>query len=91
VHSFRFLILQEVVPKSVGSSLMLLLQLSSLLLSTNSYVKFMCLLIPLSSSSSPFLITGLLLNQWCISPLRLEISYCRTFLIMCDDRSPGAC
>jgi hypothetical protein len=26
----------------------------------------------------------LLLNQWCTPPLRLQISDCSTFLIMCD-------
>jgi hypothetical protein len=24
------------------------------------------------------------LNQWCIPPLSLQVSDCRTFLIMCD-------
>ena len=47
------------------------------------------LLLSSSSSSSLSLVTGLfflvlLLNQWWSPPLRLQVSYCSTFRIMCD-------
>jgi hypothetical protein len=49
------------------------------------------LLLLLLSSSSSFLVTGflsslviLLLSQWWTPPLRLQVSACSTFLMMCD-------
>jgi hypothetical protein len=30
------------------------------------------------------------LNQWCAPPLRYQVSYCSTFLIMCDAPNTAA-
>jgi len=34
-------------------------------------------------SQLPFPLVHLLLNHWCIPPLRLQVSHCSTYLIMC--------
>jgi len=61
----------------------------------NNKLTFRLLLLSSSSSSSSSLITGflspvlLLLNQWCIPPVRLQVSDCSTFLIKCN--VPSTC
>jgi hypothetical protein len=42
----------------------------------------------LSQVSFPLVL--LILNQWCTPPIRLQVSDCSTFLIMCDVPGTGA-
>jgi len=47
-------------------------------------VSFMLAFLLFSSSSSSLFLLVCLLNHWCTLPLRLHVSVCTAFLIMCD-------
>jgi hypothetical protein len=73
-------------------SFLFLIIISGLFAKTsNHYYYYYLLLLLSSSSSSSFLVAGFLsslvlplLSQWWTPPLRLQVSACSTFLMMCD-------